>query len=54
MRVFSSATAAMLANGRGIDVLYLGSDLPDRELAWSAAVKRADVLVLGIARRVLG
>ncbi|MCB9531900.1 MAG: MerR family transcriptional regulator [Myxococcales bacterium] len=46
---FGVLAAAMLANGRGIDVLYLGSDLPDRELAWSAAVKRADVLVLGIA-----
>lgn len=46
---FGVLAAAMLANGRGIDVLYLGPDLPDDELVWSVGVKRADLLVLGIA-----
>lgn len=46
---FGVLAAAMLANGRGIDVLYLGADLPDEELLWSVGVSQADVLVLGVA-----
>jgi DNA-binding transcriptional MerR regulator len=47
---FGILAAAMLANGRGLDVLYLGADLPDDDLLWAVESVRPSVLVLGVAR----
>ena len=47
---FGILAAAMLANGRGLDVLYLGADLPADELVWAVESARPAVLVLGVAR----
>ena len=47
---FGVLVAAMLASGRGIDVLYLGVDLPEAELCWTVDAFRPAVVVLGIAR----
>lgn len=48
---FGILAAAILAGGRGADVVYLGPDLPLHDLRFSVETGRADVLVLGVARR---
>lgn len=47
---FGVLAAAMLASGRGIDVIYLGPDVPPTDLLWSATASSADVVTLGISR----
>lgn len=47
---FGILAAALLAAGRGFDVVYLGPDLPNEELEWSVRLARADVLVLGVVK----
>ena len=42
--------AAMLAASRGADILYLGPDLPARDIAASAAPAGARAVVLGVTR----
>ena len=42
--------AAMLAATAGLDVVYLGPDLPGRDIAESASRARARVVVLGVTR----
>jgi DNA-binding transcriptional MerR regulator/methylmalonyl-CoA mutase cobalamin-binding subunit len=42
--------AAMLAAAAGLDVVYLGPDLPGRDIADSASRARARVVVLGVTR----
>lgn len=42
--------AAMLATTTGLDVVYLGPDLPGRDIAESASRARARVVVLGVTR----
>jgi DNA-binding transcriptional MerR regulator/methylmalonyl-CoA mutase cobalamin-binding subunit len=50
MHEFGILTAALLAVGQGIGVVYLGPDLPAREILRAAKKTDADVVLLGITR----
>ncbi len=50
MHEFGILTAALLAVGQGIGVLYLGPDLPAAEIVRAAKKTNVDVVLLGITR----
>jgi methanogenic corrinoid protein MtbC1 len=50
MHEFGILTAALLAVGQGIGVVYLGTDLPAKEILRAAKKTNADVVLLGITR----
>jgi MerR family transcriptional regulator, light-induced transcriptional regulator len=47
---FGILTAALLAVGQGIGVVYLGPDLPASEILRAARTTQVDVVLLGITR----
>lgn len=47
---FGVLAAAMLAMGRGIDVIYLGTDVPRADLEWAVNRSGASIVTLGISR----
>jgi methanogenic corrinoid protein MtbC1 len=50
MHEFGILTAALLAVGQGIGVVYLGTDLPAKEILRAAKKTNVDVVLLGITR----
>ncbi len=50
MHEFGILTAALLAVGQGIGVVYLGPDLPAKEILLAAKKTDVDVVLLGITR----
>ncbi len=45
---FGALVGALLATIRGLDVVYLGADLPDDEIRWAVEAGHADVLLLAL------
>jgi len=50
MHEFGILTAALLAVGQGIGVVYLGTDLPAKEILRAAKMTNVDLVLLGITR----
>jgi methanogenic corrinoid protein MtbC1 len=50
MHEFGILTAALLAVGQGIGVVYLGTDLPAKEILRAAKKTNVDLVLLGITR----
>lgn len=49
---FGVLVAALLVASRGFEPVYLGTDLPDRELIWAAGVSGAELVILGVTRSI--
>lgn len=45
---------SLLATIHGVEPIYLGPDLPDREIIWAAGMSRADVLLMSVVRDMDG
>jgi DNA-binding transcriptional MerR regulator len=49
---FGILAGALAAAEVGLDILYLGPNLPTEEIVWSVAQSRADILVLSVVRNM--
>lgn len=49
---FGILVSSLLAAGRGLDVVYVGPDLPNEEIVWSVAMSRASAVILSVVRDI--
>ena len=49
---FGVLIGSLIAASRGFDVVYLGPNLPLREILWAAEMSQAEVLLLGVVQPI--